>query len=165
MSAVYFFFVFFIYLCNVFLPATHFLISGPRFMLSGQAQVYLGECSVIRGAGRHRNSQPPLMLLPSLHQLIPRNKIKATCKKKFDKMRSSQNLFCLSSLTLTCVFTSWLLQVMVDHDVLRLHQVRRQLSNVLSCQAVGTVNSTTAGIRPKHFLLCKKKKEKKKTNN
>lgn len=36
-------------------------------MPSGQAQVYLGEWSVICGAFRHRYSQPPLGRLPMLH--------------------------------------------------------------------------------------------------
>lgn len=53
------------------LPVTHFLMSAPMVMWSGQAQVYLGECSLIRGAGRHRNSQPPFMLFLSLHQFVP----------------------------------------------------------------------------------------------
>ena len=47
-------------------------MSGPMAMPSGQAQVNLGECSLIRGAGRHRNSQPPFTLLLSLHQFVPK---------------------------------------------------------------------------------------------
>lgn len=40
-------------------------------MLSGQAQVNLGECWLIRGAGRQRYSQPPFTMLLSLHQFVP----------------------------------------------------------------------------------------------
>lgn len=52
-------------------PVTHFLLSDPRTMLSGQAQVNLADRWLIRGAGRQRNSQPPFMLLLSLHQFVP----------------------------------------------------------------------------------------------
>lgn len=47
-------------------PGTQPLISGPRSCPLGQAQVYLGECSVICGALRHKYSQPPLATLPRL---------------------------------------------------------------------------------------------------
>ncbi len=50
------------------LPWTHFRMSLANIMLSGQAQVYLGENLLIWGAARHRNSQPPLL---TPHQLIP----------------------------------------------------------------------------------------------
>lgn len=50
---------------------THFLLSGPKTMLSGQAQVNFADRWLIRGAGRQRNSQPPFMLLLSLHQFVP----------------------------------------------------------------------------------------------
>lgn len=53
------------------LPVTHFLMSGPMAMLSGQAQVNLGECWLITGAGRHKNSQPPFMLLLSMQPFVP----------------------------------------------------------------------------------------------
>lgn len=49
------------------LPTAQRLMSGPSSMPSGQAQVYLGEWSVICGAFRHRYSQPPLGRLPMLH--------------------------------------------------------------------------------------------------
>lgn len=52
-------------------PVTHFLLSGPKTMLSGQAQVNFADRWLIRGAGRQRNSQPPFMLLLSLHQFVP----------------------------------------------------------------------------------------------
>lgn len=48
-------------------PTAQRLMSGPSSMPSGQAQVYLGEWSVICGAFRHRYSQPPLGRLPMLH--------------------------------------------------------------------------------------------------
>lgn len=52
-------------------PAVHFLMSDPRNMSSGQAQVNFADRWLIRGAGRQRNSQPPFMLLLSLHQFVP----------------------------------------------------------------------------------------------
>lgn len=48
------------------LPIAQRLMSGPNSMPSGQAQVYLGEWSVIWGAFRQRYSQPPLGRLPML---------------------------------------------------------------------------------------------------
>jgi len=48
------------------LPIAQRLMSGPSSMPSGQAQVYLGEWSVIWGAFRQRYSQPPLGRLPML---------------------------------------------------------------------------------------------------
>lgn len=47
-------------------PTAQRLMSGPSSMPSGQAQVYLGEWSVICGAFRQRYSQPPLGRLPML---------------------------------------------------------------------------------------------------
>lgn len=47
-------------------PGTHFRMSGPSSFPSGHAQVYLGECSVIWGAFRHRYSHPPLWTPPML---------------------------------------------------------------------------------------------------
>lgn len=52
--------------CQSHSPTTQRLMSGPSSMPSGQAHVYLGECSVICGAFRHRYSHPPLGKLPML---------------------------------------------------------------------------------------------------
>lgn len=52
-----------------------------------------------------------------------------------------------------CFCTVWLLEVVVQYDVLWLVQVHCQLGDVFSCQAVGTKNSTVAHICPKHFIL------------
>lgn len=57
--------------CWGHLPVTHFLMSGAMIMLSGQAQVNLGEFWLIMGAGRHKKSQPPFTLTLSLHQFVP----------------------------------------------------------------------------------------------
>lgn len=51
-----------------YIPGTHFLMSLASSMLSGHAQVYLGECMPTWGAARHMNSQPPLA---TLHQSLP----------------------------------------------------------------------------------------------
>ena len=58
------------------------------------------------------------------------------------------------------IFTGRLLQGVVNHDVFRLLQVKRQLSDVLSRQAVGAVDGAAAEVRPKHFLLFKKNKKR-----
>lgn len=50
---------------------THSLIPEPRNMSSGQAQVNFADRWLIRGAGRHRNAQPPFRPLPWLHQFVP----------------------------------------------------------------------------------------------
>lgn len=55
-------------------PTAQRLMSGPSSIPSGQAQVYLGEWSVIWGAFRHRYSQPPLGRLPMLQVSRPEEK-------------------------------------------------------------------------------------------
>lgn len=46
-------------------------MSVSRYMLSGQAQVYLAEWRVIWGAGRQRYWQPPLEMPFFSHQFVP----------------------------------------------------------------------------------------------
>lgn len=81
-------------MCRGHLPVTHFLMSGAMVMLSGQAQVYLGERWLIRGAGRHRNSHPPFILLLSLHQFLP----KSGYQKHYKSQYGHNIVFVTSSL-------------------------------------------------------------------
>ena len=59
--------------------------------------------------------------------------------------------------------TDGLLEVVVYNDVLWLHQVLRQYSDVISCQAVGAHDRSVAHVGPEYFLLWNKweKPEKK----
>lgn len=80
-------------------PTAQRLMSGPSSMPSGQAQVYLGEWSVICGAFRHRYSQPPLGRLPMLHvsgalgrkNVLEIMKIRKICYKIKYKTRAGPN--------------------------------------------------------------------------
>lgn len=49
--------------------------------------------------------------------------------------------------------TDGLLEVVVYNDVLWLHQVLRQYSDVISCQAVGAHDRSVAHVGPEYFLL------------
>lgn len=137
--------------CVSHLPATHFNMSGPGIMLSGQTQVNFGERSLIWGAGRQRNSQEDTVV----HQFVPawvwtQHTLDITeWSKCFIAYynQSNKEIYC----------TIGLFKIVVHYDVLRLLQVPSNLSDVSSCQAVGTKNSTVVYVCPEHFLLLKQR--------
>lgn len=75
------------------LPTAQRLMSGPSSMSSGQAQVYLGEWSVICGAFRQRYSQPPLGKVPIL-QASGAGGIQARTDDDFKEIKKNTVRFC-----------------------------------------------------------------------
>lgn len=130
---------------------------------SGHTQVYLGECLLICGAGRHMWLQPPFSPF-SAHQFVPIHMKQISNQQHEWSIQTAFIIFIIFILTRSDVkvvsehrrcdlLTRELNELMVDYDILRIVQVAGERHHVGATKFVCTVNSLIFTICPKDPIL------------